>query len=426
MRVMVLGADGYIGFPLCMYLARKGYSVVGVDKFLRRKWVAEVGSHSATPIKSMAERTRVFSRVFGKTIEFEYGDLRDYDFVAHVMDEYKPEAIVHLGELPSAPFSMTDVDHAVLTQSNNLVGTLNILHAMKNYVPDCHLIKLGSMGEYGACNIDIPEGFFEVEYRGRKETLMFPRQAFSDWYHWSKVYDSGNIMLACKIWGLRSTDIMQGVVYGTRTDEMADESLHTRFDFDAVFGTVLNRFCAQAVLGHGVTPYGSGGQKRPVIALRDTIRCFQLAVDNPPVRGEYRVFNQFDEVYSVMEMAQKVKKVALKLGIPTEISCCNNPRVEDEKIPYYNPIHEKLYQLGFRATHNLEDELEIMLTDLGKYRERLIAKADKVIPRIPWDASRYEPGLNGNGHPETAGISEKSLEMVVETKQLLAEMGKKP
>ena len=385
MRVMVLGADGYIGFPLCMYLARKGHPVVGVDKFLRRKWVAEVGSHSATPVKTMAKRLRVFKKIFGKEINFEYGDLRNYDFVAHVLEEYKPEAIVHLGELPSAPFSMMDVKHAILTQTNNLVGTLNLLHAMKSYVPGCHLIKLGSMGEYGACNIDIPEGFFEVEYRGRKETLMFPRQAFPDWYHWSKVYDSGNIMLACKIWGLRSTDIMQGVVYGTRTDEMLDDNLLTRFDFDAVFGTVVNRFCAQAVLGHRLTPYGSGGQKRPVIALRDTIQCFWLAVERPPEKGEYRVFNQFDEIYSVSEMAKKVKKVALTLGLKTEIEHCVNPRVEEEKIPYYNPIHEKLYRLGFRATHNLEEELIIMLTDLGKYRERLIAKADKIppLPKTP-------------------------------------------
>lgn len=428
MRVVVLGADGYIGFPLTMHLANKGYDVVAVDKFLRRKWVAEVGSHSAIPIKSMAERVRVFNQIFGKKIYFEYGDLRDYDFVAHILDEYKPEAIVHLGELPSAPFSMMDVDHAVLTQTNNLVGTLNILHAMKNYVPNCHLIKLGSIGEYGACNIDIPEGFFEVEYHGRKETLLFPRQAFSDWYHWSKVYDSGNIMLACKVWGLRSTDIMQGVVYGTRTDEMLDDALLTRFDFDAVFGTVLNRFCAQAVLGHCLTPYGAGGQKRPVIALRDTIKCFLLAVENPPEKGEYRVFNQFDEVYSVMEMAEKVKRVALKQGLCVEIEPCANPRVEEEKVPYYNPIHEKLYKLGFKAAHNLDEELEIMLTDLSKYRERIIAKADKVIPRVPWDASRYEPPINGNPEPGGNGNGshdvEKPQEEITGLKPLLTQINK--
>jgi UDP-sulfoquinovose synthase len=310
--------------------------------------------------------------------------LRNYDFVDYVLDEYKPEVIVHLGELPSAPFSMIDVEHAVLTQTNNVVGTLNILHAMKKLVPHCHLVKLGSIGEYGAPGIDIPEGSFEVEYRGRKDTLPFPKQAFSDWYHWSKVHDSGNIMLACQIWDLRSTDIMQGVVYGTRTDEMLNGNLLTRFDFDATFGTVINRFCAQAVLGHKLTPYGLGGQKRPFIALRDTIQCLALAVQNPPDKGEYRVFNQFDEVYTIAEVAEKVKKVANRLGLSTEIESYENPRIEGEQVKYYNPIHEKLYQLGFRATHNLEEELETMLTDLSKYKRRLAAKKGRILPRVYW------------------------------------------
>lgn len=392
MRVLVLGADGYIGFPLTMHLANLGFDVVGIDNFLRRKCVAEVGSHSATPIKPMSERLEVFEQTSGLKVCFEYGDLRNYDFVDYVLDEYKPEVIVHLGELPSAPFSMIDVEHAVLTQTNNLVGTLNILHAMKRLVPDCHLVKLGSIGEYGTPNIDIPEGFLEIEYRGRKDTLPFPKQAFSDWYHWSKVYDSGNIMLACQIWDLRSTDIMQGVVYGTRTDEMSNGDLLTRFDFDAVFGTVLNRFCAQAVLGLKLTPYGLGGQKRPFIALRDAIQCLALAIQNPPDKGEYRVFNQFDEVYTVAEVAKKVKKVANRLGLSTEIESYENPRIEGERVKYYNPIHEKLYQLGFRATHNLEEELETMLTDLSKYKRRLTAKKSRVLPRICWigDTGGYE------------------------------------
>jgi len=384
MLVLVLGADGYIGFPLAMRLANIGFNVVGVDNFLRRKWVAEVGSHSATPIRSMSERLRVFEQTFGRKICFEYGDLRDYDFIGQVLHKYKPEVIVHLGEQASAPFSMIDVEHAVLTQTNNLVGTLNVLYAMKKLVPHCHLVKLGSMGEYGVPNIDIPEGFFEIEYKGRKDTLAFPRQAFTDWYHWSKVHDSGNTMLACHIWDLRATDIMQGVVYGTRTDEMLNDYLLTRFDFDAVFGTALNRFCAQAVLGRKLTPYGAGGQKRPIITLRDAIQCIVLTIENPPDRGEYRVFNQFDEVCTVTEMAEKVKKIANKLGINTEIEFCENPRVEEEQAHYYNPIHEKLYQLGFRTTHHLEEELEIMLTDLSKYKRRLVAKRDQVLAKIRW------------------------------------------
>jgi len=249
MRVLVTGADGYVGFCLSMHLANNGFDVVGVDNFSRRRWVAEVGSHSATPVKSMLERLVAFERTFGRKIGFEYGDLRDYGFVHHVLDKYKPDAVFHFGEQSSAPYSMMNVDNAVFTQTNNIVGTLNVLHAIRKTVPQCHLIKMGSMGEYGTPNIDIPEGFFEVEYKGRKDILPFPKRAFTDWYHWSKIHDSGNIMLACEIWNLRSTDIMHGIVYGTKTKEMVNDSLLTRFDFDAFFGTVLNRFCAQAVLG---------------------------------------------------------------------------------------------------------------------------------------------------------------------------------
>jgi len=383
-RVLVAGADGYIGFPLCMHLANIGFDVAGVDNFLRRKWVAEVGSHSATPIGSMAERIRAFEHSFGRRIHFEYGDLRDYDFVHYMLEKYKPDTVVHLGEQASAPFSMIDVDHAVRTQTNNIVGTLNILHAIHKLVPHCHLVKMGSMGEYGTPNIDVPEGFFEIEYRGRKDTLPFPRRAFTDWYHWSKTFDSGNLMLASEIWSLRSTDIMQGVVYGTRTDEMLNDHLLTRFDFDSIFGTVLNRFCAQAAVGHKLTVYGSGGQRRPLIALRDSIQCLVLVIENPPDEGEYRVFNQFDKTYNAAELAQKVKEVGNKLGLDTEIQYIENPRIEDEQLHYYNPICEKLYQLGFKAKHKLEEELEIMLTDLSKYKHRLIAKQDQSLPKVGW------------------------------------------
>jgi len=386
MRVLVAGADGYLGFCLSMHLANNGFDVVGVDNFSRRRWVAEVGSHSATPIKSMQERLATFERAFGRKMDFEYGDLTDYRFVRYVLDKYRPDTVVHLGEQSSAPYSMMDVDHAVFTQTNNIVGTLNLLHAIRKIVPQCHLIKMGSMGEYGMPNIDIPEGFFEIEYRGRKDILPFPKRAFTDWYHWSKVHDSGNIMLACEIWDLRSTDLMQGVVYGTRTDEMVNDSLLTRFDFDAVFGTVLNRFCAQAVLGQKLTVYGAGGQRRPFIALEDSIHCLRLAVENPPDKGEYLVFNQFDEAYSVLEFAEKVKKVGDKLGLDVEIEHVENPRIEVEEVRYYNPVHEKLYELGFKPKHTMDEVLNVVLADLTKYRDRLVEKKDKNSQTVRWKA----------------------------------------
>ena len=369
-----------------MHLARNGFDVVGVDNFSKRRWVAEAGSHSATPIKPMPERLWAFKQAFGRKMDFEYGDFRDYGFIRCVLEKYKPDAVIHLAEQCSAPFSMIDIDHAVLTQTNNIVGTLNLIHAIHNSASRCHLIKMGSMGEYGFPNVDIPEGFFEVEYRDRKDTLLFPRHAFTDWYHWSKVHDSGNIMLACEIWDLRCTDIMQGIVFGTKTNETVNDFLLTRFDFDAVFGTILNRFCAQAVLGRKLTVYGAGGQRRPFISLKDAIRCLTLAMENPPDKGEYLVLNQFDEAYNITELAEKVKKVGNKLGMSVGIEHVENPRIEAEAVPYYNPIHEKLHKLGFKPKHSLEEELAMMLTDLAKYKHRIMQKKAKILPNVLWRA----------------------------------------
>jgi len=382
MNVLIAGMDGYLGWTLAMYLTNRGHSVVGIDNFSRRKNVEEVGSWSATPIRTIDERLKAFKEVHGKDIKFHEGDLREYHFVKEIVKKYKPDTIVHLGEQPCAPYSMIDVDHCVFTMSNNIVGTLNILYAMHETSRKTHLLKLGTMGEYGTPNIDIPEGFFEIEYRGRKDRLPFPRVAGS-WYHWTKVHDTGNIMFACKIWGLRSTDIMQGVVYGTRTDDIVDDRLLTRFDFDEVWGTALNRFVAQAIIGHTLTPYGLGGQTRGFIALRDSMQCLTLATENPPEKGEYRVFNQFDETYSVNELAEKVQKIGKKLGYDVKVKHPENPRVEAEE-HYYNPDHEGLYKLGFKPIHSLEKELEIMFKDLERFKDRILAKKDRIMPTVYW------------------------------------------
>lgn len=387
MRVFIPGVDGYLGWPLAQYLAARGHEVAGCDLFLRRKWVEEIGSQSATPIRSMEERLVALKENFGQELIFKEGDLRDYDFVVQFFKFFQPEVIVHLGEIPSAPYSMIDVHHCVFTQTNNIAGTLNILYAMKEVCPQAHLVKLGTMGEYGTPNIDIPEGFFTIEYRGRTDTLPFPRQAGS-WYHQTKVHGSHNIMFACKIWGLRSTDIMQGVVFGTRIEEMGDDDrLLTRFDFDQCFGTVLNRYCAQAVVGHPLSPYGAGQQKRGFLPLRDSIQCLTIAINNPPKEGEYRVFNQFEEVYSVTQLAQKVKKVGDEFGLNVDISNLENPRIEKEE-HYYNPDHRHLLDLGYKPTHDVEQELRIMLKDLTKYRSRIEQKKEALIPDIRWDGTR--------------------------------------
>ncbi len=392
MRVFIAGMDGYLGWSLALYLTKRGHTAGGIDLFLRREWVNEMGSQSATPIKNMDERLKAFKDNFGKDLWFKKGDLRDYNFVLECFREFKPDAIVHFGEMPSASYSMVDVDHCTFTQTNNLVGTLNILYAMKEACPHAQLVKLGTMGEYGTPNIDIPEGFFTIEYRGRTDTLPFPRQAGS-WYHWTKVHDSYNVMFACKIWDLQSTDLMQGVVFGTRIDEMSDdERLLTRFDFDQCFGTAVNRFCAEAVIGHPLTPFGKGFQRRGFLPLRDSMQCITIAIENPPEKGEYRVFNQFEEVYDVTELALKVQKIGNESDLNVEIRNLENPRKEMEE-HYYNPDHKHLLDLGYKPTLDMEQELRIMLKDLMKYKERILEKKEVLIPDIRWDGTRKKVGF---------------------------------
>jgi len=387
MTILVCGVDGYIGWSLAVRLATTVEDeVVGVDNLGRRKWVKEVGSWSAIPIPSIEERIEAFRRVLGKKApSFVYGDLRDFGFVRHILDKYRPHTIVHLAEQPSAPYSMIDAEHAVFTQSNNIVGTLNLLYAIHQVVPDCHLVKMGTLGEYGRPKIEIPEGFFEIEYRGKRDVLPFPKMG-DDWYHCSKIHDSQNIMFACKVWDLRSTDIMQGIVYGTRTDETVEDSLLTRFDFDAVFGTVLNRFCAQALVDFPLTVYGTGDHISSFISLRDSVRCLQLIIENPPVKGEYRVLNQLEELVPIKEVADRVVRTAAKLGINSVAQNIESPRVAIGESDYFAVDRAKLKALGFRPEHSMEHELELMLSDLINYRDRIAAKKIHIMPKIYWKA----------------------------------------
>ena len=387
MRIFVAGLDGFLGWSLAQHLAARGHEVAGADVFFRRQWVEEMGSWSATPIAGIEERLRAFKSRFGKPLRFWQGDLRAYGLVEQIFKEFQPEAIVHFGECPSAPYSMIDVHHTVFVQNNNITSTFNLLYAMRDIRPEAHLVKLGTMGEYGTPNLDIPEGFFEVEFRGRKAMVPFPRLAGS-WYHWSKVHGSNNIMFASKIWGLRATDIMQGVVFGTRVDAMGDdEAMLTRLDFDQAFGTAVNRFCCQAVIGHPLTPFGKGHQRRGFLPLRDSMQCLTLALENPAKHGEYRVFNQFEEVYDVTELAQKVQKMAAKTGLDVEINNLENPRNEMED-HYYAADHEHLFDLGYQPTRNVEAEIAAMLQDLMKYRARIEAKREALIPDVRWSGRR--------------------------------------
>jgi UDP-sulfoquinovose synthase len=383
MKVLIAGVDGYTGWPLALHLLERGHEVVGVDNFVTRRRVREVGGASAIPIAAFSRRQAAIRRALGKELTFHRLDVTRFGPLRSVLADEHPDAIVHLAEQRSAPYSMIDVHHAVKTQAENLSGTLNFLFAIQEVIPDCHFVKMGTMGEYGTPNVDIPEGFFEATYRGRTDPeLPFPRQAGS-WYHWSKVYDSGNVMFASRIWQMRATDVMQGVVYGIHTPEMRDDSLLTRFDFDDVWGTALNRFVVEATLGLPITPYGKGGQSRGFIALEDSMQSLRLAIENPPSRGEYRVLNQFDAAYSVNELAEITRDIAREFGLHAEIQHPTDPRVEKEE-HYYHPIHDRLAALGYRRTRELADVVREMFSILQKHKGRLESHRNTVLPVVQW------------------------------------------
>jgi UDP-sulfoquinovose synthase len=389
MRVLILGGDGYLGWPTAMRFSARGHEVSVVDNFSRRRWVSGAGSDSLTPIADLDARIAAWEEKSGDRIRSYVGAVEDGDFLDGVVAETRPEAVIHYGQQPSAPYSMISRETAVETQQANVVGNLNLLFAMRDHVPDAHLVKLGTMGEYGQPNIDIEEGYIEIEHRGRKDLLPFPKLPGS-LYHCSKVHDSTNIHFACRTWGLRATDLNQGVVYGIETEEAAgDERLITRFDYDELFGTVLNRFCLQAVIGHPLTVYGAGHQTRGFLNIRDTLNCVELAVANPAERGDFRVFNQFTEQFSVLELAEKVKAAAEHLGYTVEINHLENPRVEKEE-HYYNAIHTKLLDLGLEPTLLGEELVESMLHTIERYKGHAIEAS--IDPRTRWNPAKSPAG----------------------------------
>jgi len=387
MRVLILGGDGYLGWPTAMYLSRRGHAVGVMDNFAKRRWEMELNVEPLIPIRTLHDRVEIWREITGLPIELFVGDLRNYGVVEGVLDAFRPDVIVHYGEQPSAPYSMIDQNRAVFTQMNNVTGTLNVLWAMRKTVPDCRLVKLGTMGEYGTPNIDIEEGSIEIEHKGRRDFLPFPCQPGS-FYHLSKVHDSHNIRFACRTWKLAATDLHQGVVYGIETDETElDSRLATSFHYDEVFGTAINRFCVQAVAGIPLTVYGRCGQNRCFLNICDTLRCVELAVTNPAKPGEYRVFNQFTEIFSVNQLAESVAQQARKLGIRADVVRVENPRVELEE-HYYNPAHTKLLQLGLQP-HCLSDVLlDNMLQRIVEFKERI--KPDIILPHIKWNGNASE------------------------------------
>ena len=378
MKILILGGDGYLGWPTALHLSAVGHEVAVADNFARRGYDYEMGVDSLTPIETLQTRVSTWRQLTGKAIATYIGDLCDADFTYRMVGDFAPEAIVHYAEQRAAPYSMVDRKHAVYTQTNNVVGNLNVLYAIAELDPDIHLVKLGTMGEYGTPNIDIEEGWLEIEHKGRSDRVLYPKRPGS-FYHLSKVHDSHNIEFACRVWGIRATDLNKGVVYGQQTHETAiDDRLATRYDYDAVFGTVLNRFVIQSVVGLPLTVYGNGSQTRGLIDIRDTVRCIQLACENPADRGEFRVFNQMTQAMSVQQIAETIAAASPEAVTIEQI---DNPRVELED-HYYNVVHTGLAELGLEP-HLLSDTLIESLFEITKrYAHRV--RPEAMLPTVQW------------------------------------------
>jgi UDP-sulfoquinovose synthase len=381
MRVLILGADGYLGWPTAMRFSSRGDDVYAVDNFSKRAWELELGIETLEPVPTLHRRIARWLDISGRRIHLRVGDLTNHRFVYKLLEEIRPDAVVHYAEQPSAPYSMHSRSNAVATQVNNVVGTLNLLFAIRSYCPDCHLVKLGTMGEYGTPNIDIEEGYIGISHNGRSDVLPFPKQPGS-FYHLSKVHDSHNIAFVCNVWGLAATDLNQGVVYGIDTDETKlDPVLRTAFHYDSVFGTVLNRFLVQAACDLPLTVYGKGGQTRGFLNIRDTLQCVELAVRQPAKPGEFRVMNQFTEQFSIADLASRVQAAGRRVGLTVAVSHLPNPRIEKES-HYYNAKHSKLPELGLQPNLLTDDVLDRMLSTVRSHAARV--NPELIEPQIAW------------------------------------------
>ncbi len=381
MRILILGGDGYLGWPTAMHVATGGHEVIVADNYLRREIALATSSEALMPNPNLQERARLFEAVSGKRIRVEIGDCADYRFLERLVRDYAPETVVHYAEQPSAPYSMMGFDQARMTLNNNLNVTFNLIWAVKDHAPDCHIVKLGTMGEYGTPNIDIEEGWLEIEHRGRKDTFLYPRQGGS-LYHTTKVLDTDLLWFYVRTYGIRVTDLMQGPVYGLSTAESdLDERLLPNFHYDDIFGTLINRFLVQAVAGVPLTVYGKGGQIRGYLNLRDTLQCVELATLHPAGPGELRILNQFVEQFSVNDVAEKVERVGNSLGLEVRVKSIENPRKESEE-HYYNARHQGLLDLGLKPHHMTDEVVASMLRQVLRYRDRI--DEGRILPRVRW------------------------------------------
>ena len=388
-KLIVLGADGYLGFPVSLHFSLKGWEVHAVDNLSKRFIEAKMNIEPAINIIPFKKRFEAWNN--------SKNNLKKNNIKTHILDialnsrqlynlidEVRPDAIIHFAEQPSAPYSMKGREEAFFTQMNNVSGTLNLIFAVQKFVPDCHILKLGTMGEYGTPNIDIEEGWLDIEHKGRKDKVMFPKKP-SSFYHLSKVHDSNNLEFACRVWDLKITDLNQGIVYGAFTPLTKDENLETSFHYDSIFGTVINRFISQAIVGHPLTIYGEGEQVRAYLHIDDVIQCISLALDNPPENGEFKVRNQFTEYKSVKELAILVQNAFNSENSTVEIDYIDNPRVEESK-HYFNPINESFQKIGLSPKY-IDQKL---ILEIASYLKPYIRRIDRTVlkPKIKWNFNK--------------------------------------
>jgi len=381
MRVLILGGDGYLGWPTAMHLSTKGHKVAVVDNYLRRRICREEDVGPLFPVPNLNERVRLWEEKSSFRIPVFIGDLTDWGFVTEVFQEFTPDALIHYAEQPAAPYSMLNRRSAIITLKNNLMVTANVIYAVREFSPQAHIIKIGTMGEYGTPNIDIEEGWIDIEHNGRKDRFLFPRQA-SSLYHTTKIMDTDLLWFYVRMWNIRVTDLMQGPVYGLFTDETGnDERLLPFFNYDELFGTVLNRFVVQAVARYPLTVFGMGGQTRGYLNIKDTLNCVHLSLKNPAAKGELRIYNQFTETFSVNELAERVQRVGNNLGLNVEIQPVENPRKEAEE-HYYNPKHTGLIELGLKPNYLTDDVLSKMMEFVLKHKDKV--KKDQIYRKVKW------------------------------------------
>lgn len=384
MRVLILGGDGYLGWPTAMHFASRGHDVVVCDNYLRRSLCLQTRSEPLMNTPELHDRADIFKAASGHGIEVAIGDCTDSCFLNQLVADTQPEAVIHYAEQPSAPYSMIGQQEAQVTFTNNLHSTFNLIWAVIQHAPQCHIIKLGTMGEYGTPNIDIEEGYIEIEHKGRKDTFLFPRQG-SSLYHTTKVLDTDLLWFYVRTYNLRVTDLMQGPVYGLATEECdLDPRLMPHFNYDDVFGTVVNRFLVQSVAGTPLTVYGKGGQTRGYLNIKDTLRCVELAAETPVDAGELRILNQFTEQFTVLQLAEKIQEAGQKVGLDVKIQSITNPRKEAED-HYYNARHSGLIELGLQPHLMTTEVLVDMLRKVQSAQDCIDKK--KIMPRVTWTSS---------------------------------------